>query len=203
MALIVLAKPILMALYGSRANEAAIAVTSLRMLGIAALFVSLAMPINSMLQAIGKINTPAKLMIIGVIFKLLINNYLIAIPTINIKGAPIGTIVCYAIVVILGLRCLLKSINIDINIKSVFIKPIIASAICIASAHLSFQLLSKIKPLVSIRYGLVALLISIIIAVIIYIISLILLNALERDDINMLPGGKKIIKRLEKYNFLG
>lgn len=203
MALTVLAKPILMALYGSRANEAAIAVTSLRMLGIAALFVSLTMPINSMLQAIGKINTPAKLMIIGVVFKLLINNYLISIPAINIKGAPIGTIVCYAIVVILGLRCLLKSINIDINTKSVFIKPITASAICIASAYLSYELLSKIKPLVNIRYGLVVLLISIIISVIIYVISLILLNALERDDINMLPGGKKIIKRLEKYHFLG
>lgn len=202
MALFVLSRPVLMALYGSRANEATIAVFSLRLLGIAALFVSLAMPINSMLQAVGKINTPAKLMITGVIFKLILNQYLISNPAINIKGAPIGTIVCYGIVVFGGLFVLLKTTKINLNIKSVFIKPFFSSIICISSAYLSLELLNKINYLSNLRNGLVTLLISIIIAVIIYIISLLLMNAIEKTDILMLPGGKNFLKTLEKYRFL-
>ncbi|MBP0979851.1 MAG: polysaccharide biosynthesis protein [Oscillospiraceae bacterium] len=202
LALVVLSKPILIALYGARANEATIAVFSLRLLGIAAIFVSLAMPINSMLQAVGKINTPAKLMITGVVFKLILNQYLISNPAINIKGAPIGTIVCYGIVVLGGLFVLLKTTKIKLNIKSVFIKPFIGSIICIATAYLSLELLNKINYLSNLKNGLVTLLISIIIAVIIYMISLLLMNAIEKTDILMLPGGKKFLKTLEKYRFL-
>ena len=201
LALIVLANPILISLYGSRVNEAMIAVFPLRLLGVAALLVSLVMPINSMLQAIGKVNAPAKLMIIGVCFKLLINKYLISLPSININGAPIGTIFCYSIVVVLGLYILLKTTSVSLNIKSVFIKPIFGSIICVAAAYLSLQLLNKISFLKNIHHGLISVIIAIIISVFIYIISLFLLRAIEKNDIKMLPGGKIFLKTLEKYHF--
>lgn len=201
MALIVLAHPILMALYGSRATEVMIAILPLKMLGVAAIFVSLAMPINSMLQAVGKVNVPAKLMIVGVVCKLILNQYLIAIPSVNINGAPIGTLVCYSIVVIGGLYVLLKTTNISLNIKSVFIKPFISAIICVASAYVSLALLNRITVIAQIKHGLFTLLLAIAIAVITYIFTLVLLRAIEKNDILMLPGGKNILKHLKNINF--
>ncbi len=194
MALTVLARPILMALYGSRANEAMIAVMPLRLLGIAALFVSLAMPINSMLQAVGKVKVPARLMVIGVIVKLILNQYLICIPQININGAPIGTIICYLFVVVGGLRVLLRTTNVDLNVKSVFVKPVIGGTICVASAYLFSELLSKVQWLHSIKHGLISLLLAILMSVVVYFVSLILLRAIEKDDVLMLPGGSKLLR---------
>lgn len=200
-ALIVLAKPILMALYGSRATEVAIAVLPLKMLGVAAIFVSLAMPINSMLQAVGKVNVPAKLMVIGVICKLILNQYLIAIPSVNINGAPIGTLICYFIVVVGGLYVLLKTTNISLNVNSVFVKPFVSAIICVASAYVALAFFNRIPAIAQIKHGLVTLLIAIIIAVITYIVALVLLKAIEKKDVLMLPGGKNIIKYLQNVNF--
>ena len=203
LALIFLSKPILIALYGSRLQEAMIATRSLSLLGFASIMVALAMPINSMLQAIGKITVPAKLMIIGVIVKFILNQYLIPMPSININGAPIATIACYLIVFSFGLWILIKNTKISLNIKSVFIKPMIAAIICIMSAHLSFSILSRIKYIAQVKHGLLALMIAIVISCIIYLISLILLRAIEKNDILMLPKGKIFVKTLEKYDFLG
>ena len=198
MALVVLAKPILLALYGSRANEALIAVFSLRLLGIAALFVSLAMPINSMLQAVGRVTAPAKLMIIGVIAKLILNQYLFCVPKFNINGAPVGTIVCYLIVVSGGLCILKKATKIKLSINSVFVRPIIGATICVASAYLFSELFSKIQWLSQTKHGLFALLLAIFSSLIVYFISLMLLNAIEKEDVLMLPGGQKLSKLLFK-----
>ncbi|MEE1280228.1 MAG: polysaccharide biosynthesis C-terminal domain-containing protein, partial [Oscillospiraceae bacterium] len=93
----VLAKPILKLLYPSaeRALGVDIAAPALALLGIGVIFVALLTPINSMLQAVGRADIPVKLMLVGGTIKIITNFVLVDVPSINVKGAPVGTILCY------------------------------------------------------------------------------------------------------------
>ncbi len=194
----VLAKPILKFIYPmeSRALAVEIAAPALALLGIAVIFVSLITPINSMLQAVGRADVPVKLMLIGGSIKIVTNFILVSIPEINVKGAPVGTILCYIFLFIASMVILCKTIGMTPNIKATFLKPFISAAACGVTAILSYTLL---KSLVGMRMSTV---ISIILAAIIYAICLLFLKTLTKDDIIMLPKGKKFVKILEKYGFI-
>lgn len=194
----VLAKPILKIIYPmqERALAVDIAAPALTLLGIAVIFVSLITPINSMLQAVGREDVPVKLMLIGGTIKIVTNFILVSIPQINVKGAPVGTILCYMFLFIASMIILCKTTGMTPNIKSTFLKPFISAAACGLTALLSYELLSS---LISTRLSTV---ISIILAAIIYAICLLFTKTLTKDDIIMLPKGKIFVKILEKRGLI-
>lgn len=195
----VLAEPILKFIYPmeSRSLGVEIAAPALSLLGIAAIFVALLTPINSMLQAVGRADIPVKLMLIGGSIKIVTNFILVSIPSVNVKGAPVGTILCYIFLFVASLVCLSKQTGLNISIKATFLKPFFSAAVCGATAALSYYLLSMVlSPRISTVF-------SIILAVIIYAICLLISKTLTKDDINMLPKGKKFVKILEKYGLIG
>ena len=49
----------------------------------------------------------------------------------------------------------------------------------------------------------IALVIAVAAAVLVYVLALLFMKALSRDDMEMLPKGEKIAKKLEKLGFLG
>ena len=49
-----------------------------------------------MLQAVGRVDLPVKLLVVGLVIKVTLNYTLCGIPEINILGAGTGTVVCYA-----------------------------------------------------------------------------------------------------------
>ena len=49
----------------------------------------------------------------------------------------------------------------------------------------------------------IALVIAVAAAVIVYVLALLFIKALSKDDLEMLPKGEKISKKLEKLGFLG
>lgn len=195
----VMAKPILSLLYPSaeRALGVEIAAPALSLLGIGVIFVALLTPINSMLQAVGRADIPVKLMLIGGTIKIITNFVLVAIPSINVKGAPVGTILCYIFLFAVSMIYLCHEIGSIPSIKSTFIKPFLAAAVCGFAAIGSYKLLTMvISPKLSTLF-------SIIFAAIIYAICLLIFRALSKDDIIMLPKGKKLVKILEKHGLIG
>lgn len=193
----VMAKPILSLLYPDRVLGVEIAAPALSLLGIAVIFVALIGPINSMLQAVGRADVPVKLMLIGGAIKIATNFFLVAVPSINVKGAPIGTILCYVFLFFVSMYILCKQIEMVPDIKTTFLKPFAAAVFCGAAAIISYTLLDMA---LSSRLSTV---ISIIFAVIIYAICLLFFKALTKDDINMLPKGKIFVKILEKKGWIG
>ena len=193
----VMAKPILQLLYPEKVLGVEIAAPALSLLGIAVIFVALLGPINSMLQAVGRADIPVKLMLIGGGIKIVTNFILVAIPSINVKGAPVGTILCYVFLFFASMLVLCKQINMVPNLKSTFLKPFAAAVFCGVAAVLSYMLLEMIMS------DKLATVISIVFAVIIYAICLLIFRAITKDDINMLPKGKKIVKILEKKGLIG
>lgn len=193
----VLAEPILKLLYAARPDECMVAAPLLQMMGIGAIFVAITTPINSILQAIGKAGIPVKLMIVGAAIKLFTNIVFISNPAINIKGAPIGTILCYVTIVFLSLIILKRSSHISLNVFSVFIKPVFAAGLMGVTAYVTFDILKRLmaEPFATIC--------AIIVAGCIYILVLCLIKGIRKEDIIMLPKGEKIAKALEKYKLIG
>lgn len=143
---------------------------------------------NAILQAIGKMKVPVFTMLIGGLCKIALNYFLVGNPEINIYGAPVGTFVCYTIIATLNILYLRKYIKLP-KLDKLVIRPFVACIGMGAVASVIYRFTSSIL-------GYVAVLPAICTAGVVYVIFLIMLNALEKDDILMLPAGKHIVKLL-------
>lgn len=184
--------PILNLLYSSP-YAVAIATPNLRILGIAAAFAGLTIPMTSMLQAIGKQKIPVRNIAIGAVIKILINFMLVGMPQINIKGVPVGTACCYVYICVANFIAILRYSRVKLNLFSIILKPFIAAFFCGIAAFAVSYLLgdSKIVTLAAIAA-----------AGIVYVIAVALLKAIEREDILTLPKGEKIAAILSKLRII-
>lgn len=204
----VLSQPILAAFYGGGNSAAGISIAApvMAAYGFSIFLMSLSQPMTNMLQALDKAKIPLVSLTIGAIAKLAANYVLVAIPKINVNGAVLGTIICYAIIVLINLVALIRTTKIRINFMSVFIKPIFCGLLCGAAAYTSFGLVNRFVPEFSLAghsvKTLLALGVSIVLGGIIYVISMLLIKGIAKDDIIMLPKGEKIAKLLAKYGFI-
>lgn len=187
-----LSYPILNFLFSNKVDEVFVASTPLKYLGIASIFVAMSIPINSILQGIGRADIPVKLMVVGGIIKLSINYVLVSIPSINIYGAPIGTLVCYMFIVVSSLYLVLMITGIKVNLLDILVKPLVAAILCGISAKATYNLLFSFLHS---KYVLIP---AIIVGVVIYIYVILLLKTINENDIRMIPKSKKIERTLKK-----
>ncbi len=193
-----LAKPILNLIYSGDPTVAAVAGPQLQVLGIAVIFICLTAPINSMLQAMGRADIPAKIVLVGGAVKLLLNTTLVLRPELNIMGSAYSTLACYIVMVTLSLIALRRVAGVRLKWRMIFFRPFLASVLCGAAAWATDGLL--------VRVGLssrIATLAAILVAVVVYAAALLMVRAIAREDVLMLPKGQKIAKILEKRNWIG
>ena len=93
---------------------------------------------------------------------------------------------------------LCRATKIKLDVWGIFGKPLLAGALCGASAMLAYNLMERFASL-STKIMTVG---AICVAALVYLIALAVLNALVKEDIYGLPGGKKIAKLLEKMHVL-
>lgn len=194
--LLALAQPILALLFSRRPNGVVIAAPLLSVLGAAVIFMTLSVPVNSMLQAIGRADIPVRLLLVGMILKLAANFLLVTIPEVNMMGACIGTVLCYALITVFGLISLKRSSRVPLRLFPALWKPAAAGALCAGAAKLVYLLLILVLP------NSASVLCAIAAAAAVYIFLLLWMRAMEREDLQMLPGGEKIVKLLEKRRWL-
>ncbi len=190
------------------AATASIGSTILAVYGCTIFIFAVSSPITSMLQGLGRTDIPLKSLIVGAVIKIILNVVLIGNPHININGAPIASIACYLVVVIINMYCIIKITGVKINFASVFVKPCICSAISAFVAFLTNLVFGKFlgslgDPDSMINGNTVALIIAVIAAVIAYVITILLFKGISKDDLLMIPKGEKIAEALEKRGFLG
>ena len=193
--LAVLARPIMRMVYDD--VTAQVAGPMLEVMGIAVIFICLVAPINAMLQAVGRADIPAKIVLVGGVIKLLLNTTLVLNPYINIMGSAYSTLVCYVVMVVLSLIALLKVVRVRLKWRGIFLKPLLSGVLCGAAAWAANGLLARVLP------GTVATVLAIVIAAVVYVLLLLLLGAFTREDILMLPKGQKIAQILEKRGWIG
>ncbi len=191
----VLAEPIVRLLYPTK--DAGLCGAMLSVLGIASIFVCVMLVANSVLQANGFVNLPIVVMLIGGILKITINYNLVGIEAVNIHGAPIGTLVCFGVVALLDLIIIYRVVPRCPSPGQIFLRPLIASVIMGGAAWASYGLLADVLGLGSSWAGnAVCLVAAIAIACVVYIILVLLLKAISKDDLALMPKGSKLAQLL-------
>lgn len=146
---ICMAEKIMELLYGD--TSSALGGKILLIYGIAAIFAGLSVPLTALLQAVGKQTAALVNIVLGIILKILCNIFLTQIKEINVYGAVIGTALCFAVIFMLHVFTLVKGVGITIDLKNVFIMPLIAALICGLVAFTVGKILDfKIGTLISI-----------------------------------------------------
>ncbi len=185
-----LAEPILAVVYNNTG-----ATETLSILGYAIVFVSLVMVTNAILQALGKVYIPVIHMAIGGVIKVIINYFLVAIPDINIAGAPIGTNVCYITILVLNIVAIMRYSSVRLKFSEFILKP----AICVATMGAVVVALSNVLS------GMSAVIVtggSIVCGAIAYFVMIVITKSIKYQDILMIPKGEKIADILLKKNLI-
>jgi stage V sporulation protein B len=160
---------------------------------------------TAVLIGIGKPHLPPVNLIVSMVIKTAISYFLIAIPSINVKGAVIGTMLGYSAACILNYFSLKKHVKIEMNYGKLILKPAVASVIMGGSAYVIYHVASLLLKNI-INSGILLNDISVLFAVIlgasIYLIILILLKTLNKNDLSKLPLGTKLIKYLMRSKIL-
>lgn len=186
----VLAGPILHLLFPARVDEAAAATIPLNILAIAVFFNCVVMLSNSTLQSIGKVRVPVYTMLCGSAVKIVANWILVGTPSININGAPIGTCLCYCTIMVLNMIVISKHIKPAPNVLRMFGRPMLATLVMAAAAWAASGLLGRFLP------NSLTVLLSVGIAVVVYFVCILLMKAVTREDLSLIPKGEKIANLL-------
>ena len=187
--LIVLAKPILTMLYYRKYDEALLAVPALQILALSIITLSIMRTLQSCLQGIGKMMLPVYNLFIGAIVKAISSYILLGIPAVNINGAAIGSVLAYVTAGILNFRALKKYTDVSLDMKSIFVRPLIAALIMGAAAIASYKLLYLITS-----SNAVSTLASVMFAAAVYFVSAFLTGAVTKDEIELIPKGDLIYR---------
>ena len=167
------------------------------LLGLGAVFAAVNVPINSMLQAVGRIDLPVKLLCTGLVIKVGLNYVLTGIPEINVMGAGVGTLVCYFFLAFFGLAALGRETGLHMRLFRLFGKPLLCACLAAATGWQTAALAHRLWP------GRLEALPAMAVFLLVYGICVLLFRVLRRSDINALPGGEKIAKILEKHRWIG
>ncbi len=102
----------------------------LEIYGIAAFFGGLAVPTITILQAIKKQKAALYSIFAGIGVKLLCNLALTPIAVLNVFGTVIGTVLCFAVIFVLNIIIIVKSLDTRLNIKHSFLYPGLSALLC-------------------------------------------------------------------------
>ena len=186
--LAVLSGPIIQMLYPETNQE--IASHCLMVLGIASAFVCMMLLCNAILQANGRAALPIWFIAIGSATKLIVNFILVQMPSVGIKGAPVGTLVCFMLVSVMELIAIKRVTPHPPKYLRVFVKPVLAAAIMGAAARAAYGVLAgHLGNTMSVAGGIV-------VGAIVYAILVLVLRIVSKDDLSLMPKGDKIAKLL-------
>lgn len=164
---------------------------------ISIIFLALSQIETGILQGIGKVYVPAVNALIGAVIKIPLNYVLIAIPSINVKGAVISTIGCYVAAALLNLVALKRATGIKFDFVSILVKPLIASLIMGVGCTAVYKLIFAVLP-----YNSICTIIAILAAIVIFVVALAVMKGFKREDLTLLPMGGRLVGLLERFKLI-
>ena len=177
--------------------DVSIAGPLLSILGIASIFVCIQVVAASILQANGIVVLPVLTMVVGGVAKIFVSYNLVGNPRVMIFGAPMGTLTCFVVVGVLNLLLIKWKVPNPPRYFVVFLKPLVASALMGGAAWGVYGLLERaLGGGGSFLMGAAATAGAILAGVVVYAALVLALRTLTREDMEMMPFGKKLAKIL-------
>ncbi|MBO5543802.1 MAG: polysaccharide biosynthesis protein [Oscillospiraceae bacterium] len=166
-------------------------------MGIASFFVCIVLMANAILQASGKERLPMVALISGSLLKILINWIIIAIPGVNIYGAPVGTLLGYLCMAGMDYYFIRTALKQNPNLLRAFGKPLLCSAVMGVFAFGVYQLFALLTGAGSRFVMLLCMALSILAAVGVYLFAIIRTRCITAEDMKLIPGGEKVARLLK------
>lgn len=192
--LAVLSEPIVNVLY-PRSNAAG--PTLLLLLGLASVFVCISLITTAVLQATGHELCPVWSMLAGGAAKVAVNWFLIAVPELNIVGAPIGTLACYVVICIVNYIFLCRTLHERLHIGRCLARPLLSTLLMAVVAGGVYAGLSAVMGGdLSWKRMALAMLAAMACAVVTYLVAVVKTRAITLADMQLIPRGEKLAKVL-------
>lgn len=164
---------------------------------VSIIFLALCQTVTGVLQGIGRVKVPVIGAILGAVVKIILNAFLIRIPSINVLGAVLSTTGCYAVASVFNLVMLSHIMRVRIDLLASLFKPLIGSVvmgvICFAAYKALFAFLNS---------NTIATIIAIFIAVIVYGLVMLLIGGIKEDDLKAMPMGGRLVRILKTYGLI-
>lgn len=160
---------------------------------------------TAILQGLGKTYVPTIHMGIGLVLKIFINYNLIAIPSINIKGAIAGSAACYIFAAIMNYRAIKRLTGVKLNMKKLFNRPLSVSIIMGMLVYLiyhGFVFMTDWFIKSAFLQNILCVGISIAAGGLIYYLLMICAKGITAQDIKSLPKGETILSFTLKIPYI-
>ena len=141
---------------------------------------------TGVLQGMGKQNVPVFNLFLGFLLKVAVLLVLMNIPSVNIQGAAVSTVVCYAFAGIADTVYTARRARLKLPVFDVFLKPLLASLMMGAAVHFAYGYLAGGG------HTTLATLASVCAGVGVYGILAVLLKMFSYDELALIPGGTKL-----------
>lgn len=178
--LMILSEPVLTLFFRSRPIEVSISVKPLIYLCVGIIFISITVTMFSLLQAVGNVKAPLKILAGGLIIKLVLNISLISVEPLNISGAAIATSISYMFIGICAVRSFVRYTGIKVDYITTTLKPFFAGILSSIVILFSFIIVNERQNQT------ISLIISIISGSIMYILFMCLLSVFNKNTIKSL-----------------
>ena len=194
----VLSHPIMLLLYPTKPQVADNSAACLTILAIGIIFLSIVQTLTAILQGVGKQMVPVINLLIAVVIKIVVTFVLVGIPTLNIRGAAIGTTVAYLAAAVLDILAVKKYVGVSFPAGLCYLRPAISAGIMAVFARLVFNVLTMILGHGIAASG-IATMLSIFLAACFYAVLLIVTKSCTRDDLLHMPKGHKLAALYDRF----
>ena len=193
MGLYILAGPILSMLYPNLTEaELALAIDLMHTSSIGVVFLSLVQSMTGVIQGMGRPNVPVFNLLIGFLLKVGTLVALMYIPEVNIQGAAVSTVVCYAFAGLADTIYVIRKAGLEIRLFDVVLKPLLSTAMMGFIVYMIHSFMADME------HETLATLASVGIGVFAYAVMAIYLRFFTREELAYIPGGRRIRKLM--YN---
>lgn len=145
---------------------------------------------NSILQGCGKLYNVTFNLFWGIVVKIAVNYFLIAMPKINIYGAIIGSAAGYLVPLILNGIAINRFLKVRISSVSLAVKPAIAAIVMGLIAGFSYLGIYKLLSFIGTGYApnAIAVIAAIVVGSMVYFCMMILTGGINQEDMSSIPA---------------
>lgn len=185
--LFVLASPILSMLYPNLTEgELTLATELMHTSSIGVIFLSLVQSMTGVIQGMGKPNVPVFNLFIGFVLKVASLLALMNIPQVNIQGAAVSTVVCYAFAGIADTIYVIRRAKLHLGLVDVLLKPLLSSGVM---GFVVFMIYSFMQDM---GHRVLSTLAAVAVGVFAYGVMAIYFRFFTREELAYIPGGNQI-----------
>ena len=145
---------------------------------------------TGVLQGVGKQKIPMYSLVLGVACKVVLNYILVAIPNLNVFGAPVSSMVCYMVSTAINLWYIAAKLRIRLDWGELLVRPGAATAGMAAFVFGWTKVLNMQRRANTI--------VAVLVGVAVYAVLALAVGAIRQSDVSQIPGGKKLEKLMRK-----